>query len=1085
MLVLYQSNRLEHLADGLAALLRSAPPPPLHTQPILVASPGMGTWLQIRLAQSLGVAAGVEFPLPARWLWQQYRKLHQRVPDKSVWDKTPLTWVLWQKLDDILAHPDCRALHDYLGDNTDVVKRYRLCVRLADLFDHYQMHRPDWLQAWAQQKSTVPVPDGQRWQPALWRLLQQWLPSDEARRSILMDAAHWHGLLRTAPAGVLPDKLVLFATGNLSAALLQVLNVFSEHLDVHLFLMNPSPQYWGDIRTHEQVLREQLRHPDTATSLALEIGNPLLASLGEQGKCQLELLLGHWGAPGQEFDLFEEPGDNTLLARVQQDIFALNDGAQTPAVMPESENWRNIALHSCHSAMREVEVLHDRLLGLFANDPTLKPRDVIVMVPDVAPYAPLVEAVFGQRDQAVIPWAVADRTLADDVPLVRAFLTLLKPSLLRFTANEVFDLLDVPALRRRFDIDVEELPILRQWVRDSGIRWGLDAAHRQWLGFPANHQNTWAHGLERLLLAVAAGDDALVWQHTLSLGGVQNSQVALVGKLAALVDTLRRHTHAMARARNATDWQRWLLTLLDDLFDGDDREQLDLEAVRDVISEWVRDQSLAGMQDAVPVEVVHALLTSEFSRASGGQRFLNGAVNICTLMPMRTVPFRVVCLLGMNEKDYPHREHPPGYDLTATYPRPGDRSRRAEDRYLFLEALLSARQHLHVSWCGRDIRTNETLPPSVVVADLVDYIDRAFLPTRRLPIDNKADEVSAAKALLTEHALQPFSRNNFSKARPTQQSYSTLWYGVACNQPQKHFPAPLPPFDMPEHLAAEELARFLVDPAAVFLAQRYRVRLDDRADQLDDDEPQTLSGLERWQLRSESASEQLHDNAELSLAERWWMEGRVPVGPAGDQAMKEQLAAAHDFAMRVKQRWPASVAMKTMTASANGVQVSAVVRDHSDDGAFFWSPSKLFGKFTAKHPWQAQDIIPKRILPAWVNHLLLNVQALPDAARASHGYFEDASIRFAPLERDAAAAQLSALVGLYQQGMQAPAALLPATGWAALAQGDVHATFENEVAASMSARRLYKTMPEQAELQAFAETLWSLLRDTAEVTIND
>src|SRR5690606_11482514 len=461
--------------------------------------------------------------------------------------------------------------------------------------------------------------------------------------------------------------------------------------------------------------------------------------------------------------------------------------------------------------------------------------------------------------------------------------------------------------------------------------------------------------------------------------------VALVGKLAALVDTLRRHTQAMARARNATDWQRWLLALLDDLFDGDDREQLDLEAVRDVIAEWVRDQSLAGMQDAVPVDVVHALLTSEFGRASGGQRFLNGAVNICTLMPMRTVPFRVVCLLGMNEKDYPHREHPPGYDLTATYPRPGDRSRRAEDRYLFLEALLSARQHLHVSWCGRDIRTNETLPPSVVVADLVDYIDRAFLPTRRLPIDKQADAVSAATALLTEHALQPFSRNNFSEARPTQQSYSKLWYGVACNQPEQHLPTPLPPFDMPEHLAAEELARFLVDPAGVFLAQRYRVRLDDRADQLEDEEPQMLSGLECWQLRSESASEQLHGNAELPLADRWWMEGREPGGPAGEQAMKEQRAAAHDFAPRGQPSWPDPIVPTPLSASIDGVQLSAHLRDHSTQGYFFWSPSKLFEKITRKHPWQSQNIIPKRILSAWVNHLLLNVQELPDSARTSYG----------------------------------------------------------------------------------------------------
>src|SRR5690606_17500575 len=163
------------------------------------------------------------------------------------------------------------------------------------------------------------------------------------------------------------------------------------------------------------------------------------------------------------------------------------------------------------------------------------------------------------------------------------------------------------------------------------------------------------------------------------------------------------------------------------------------------------------------------------------------------------------------------------------------RSRRAEDRYLFLEALLSARQYLHVSWCGRDIRSNETLPPSVVVADLVDYIDRAFLPTKRLPIDKNPEEVSAATALLTEHALQPFSRSNFDADKPAQRSYSKLWYQVACHQHEDTPAAPLPAFEMPARLSTDELARFLVDPAAAFLAQRYRVRLDERADQPDDD----------------------------------------------------------------------------------------------------------------------------------------------------------------------------------------------------------------------------------------------------------
>ncbi len=1079
MLTLHQSNRLEHLADALALELGKHPAAPLSEQPILVSSPGMGTWLQIHLAQRLNIAAGLSFPLPARWLWQQYRKLVAQVPDKSVWDKAPLSWVLWQKLDEIVAAPDCAALKTYL-DEADALKRYRLCLRLADLYDQYQMHRPDWLQAWSVGRSPIAVPDGQQWQPALWRMLQHWLPDDQARRSILMDVAHWQKLLAHADVQALPSRLVLFATGNLSAALLQVLQLFAAKINVHLFLLNPSPEYWADLRDQRAVLRESLRAQLTAqqdvqpSELFSDIGNPLLASLGQQGQSQFQLLLGHWEQFEESpLELFELPEGDSLLGAIQADIFALHNGTEQPRPLP----CANISLHSCHSAMREVQVLHDRLLEMFASDPSLKPRDVIVMVPDVTPYAPLVEAVFGQNGQAVIPWAVADRTLADEVPMVRAFLTLLKPSLNRFTANEVLDLLEVPALRKRFDIAVDELPLLREWIQASGIRWGLDAQHRQQLGFVGNAQNTWHAGLQRLLLAVASGDQEHHWQNVLSLGGVQNAQFALAGKLTALIDTLRSHTRAMAHARRAEDWRGVLADMLDQLFDGDDNDQIDLEKIRQTLTAFVHDQTLAGMQTETPVEVLHDVLATEFSRAGGGQRFLSGAVNICTLMPMRTVPFKVVCLLGMNEADYPHREHPPGYDLMQAWPRVGDRSRRAEDRYLFLEALLSARERLYISWCGRDIRSNEALPPSVVVADLIDYIDRAFT-------SDSEDAVSTL--LLTEHSLQPFHARNFSAQHPREQSWSPLWYRVAANQEVDTEDSTLPAPELPTQLTLEELARGLTDPAALFLQQRFRARLGGQEQQLEDDEPLSLSALEKWQLRDQSAAQLLHGDSDLELTERWWLEGRVPPGPAGAQSLHEQVAAAQDFAARIKTHWPVQVESLSLAANLNGVTLSANVPDHSAEGLLFWSASKLMqGSFAKKTPWQAQQIQARRILLPWLRHLLLNTQDLPDTARVSRGWYDDLAIRLAPIAAGQARALLTQLLDYYLQGLRAPLALLPNCAWACLNDIDIDVMFDAEVSASAAASRLLHEAPSLEAVKDYADTLWALLREHGEVTPYD
>jgi len=1072
MLVLHQSNRLENLAASLAALMHVNPPSALAAQPILVASPGMGTWLQVQLAQAHGIAAGYTFLLPARWLWQQYRQLHQQVPERSVWDKAPLTWVLWQHLDEICADPDCAALRNYLGDEQggDALKRYRLCVRLADLYDQYQMHRPDWLQAWAQQRSPVAVPDSQCWQPALWRKLQQWLPDDDARRSILMDARHWQALLSRARAGDLPERLVLFATGNLSAALLQVLQVFGKHCEVHLFIFNPSQEYWGDLESRRAYFRRRLQQPDQSVdeNVFSQQGNPLLATLGEQGRSQLELILGAWDAFDVDLDSFEAPDPTRLLGRLQADIFYLNDGATAPVPLPDA----NISLHACHSAMREVEVLHDRLLDLFAADPTLKPRDVIVMVPDVSPYAALVEAVFG-AEPATLPWAVADRTLAEEVPLVRALLMLLKPSVTRYTANEVFDLLDVAALRRRFGLSVQDLPLLRQWVAEAGIRWGLDAAHRQSLGFPPDERNSWQWGVRRMLLAVAGGEQPLHWQSVLSLGAIQNSQVVLVGQLASLVSSLQRQLRWMLSPRRPREWQAFLLMLLDELFDGDEQDQLDLESVRSAISDWVQDMTLAGVDTPLPVDVVHAVLAAEFGRASGGQRFLAGAINICTLMPMRTVPFKVVCLLGMNENDYPHREHPPGYDLTVQYPRMGDRSRRVEDRYLFLEALLAAREHLYVSWCGRDIRSNESLPPSVVVADMIDYIDRAFDPVAGVP---------AGQSLIVEHSLQPFSRKQFLSAYPAQHSWSSHWYAVATAEGATLESDALPDWGMPDHLDVDALVQFLANPAAACLRERFGVRLAAGIDELDDDEPASLSGLERWQLRNETAAEKLRSPSLLPLAERWWLEGRVPPGPAGAQSLQQEIAVADAFAERVRAQWPAMTDKQTVTVCVENVSLSVTLNDVSADGWVYWSASALFEKAAKKTPWQERLIRPGRILGAWVAHLLLNASVETGEGRVTRGWYEDCAVVFAPLSAATALANLSALLAMYRQGMQGPMAVLPQSAWALEAGLLWEPLYAAERDASLAAIRLLPAQADEAALGQYAALVWRAMRDHLEVT---
>lgn len=1069
MLTLYQSNRLEHLADALAALVRDEPGLPLREQPVLVSSPGMGTWLQIRLARALGVAAGFRFLLPARWLWQQYRHLHgDELPERSAWDKGPLGWMLWQRLDEALADPDCAMLRRYLEDG-DALRRFRLCQRLADLYDQYQMHRPDWLAAWARGDTAGVVPEDQRWQPALWRLLQRWLPADSARRALLLDVENWRRLIAAAGDADLPDRLILFATGNLSAPLVGVLNALAERIPVHLFLLNPSEHLWTDLRTEREQLREMIR-ANAAPEDGLAAGNPLLASLGGQGREQWSLLLALCEPQEPDLDLFEPPAADSVLGRLQYDIFALRDGADAPAPLPAGERGpeasarRSISLNVCHSPMREVEVLHEHLCDLFDADPTLRPQDVIVMVPDVAPYAPLVEAVFGQAGRPRIPWAVADRSLADEVPLVRAFLALLRPSVQRFTASEVLDLLETPALRARFGFAVEDLPLLRRWIAEAGIRWGLDGPHRQRLGFPPLDDNTWLRGLERIMLAVAAGEDTHVWQGVVSLAGITEQQTHLAARLAALVGRLARAERDMGRARTVTAWRDLLGRLLDDLFRTDDAaEGLHLEQIRDALGELVAEHEAVGAAGELPVEVIHEVLASRLRGTGTSQRFLTGAVNVCTLMPMRAVPFRVVCLLGMNETDYPHREHPPGYDLMARHRRFGDRSRRLEDRYLFLEALLSARDRFYVSWVGRDVRSNEPLPPSVVVADLIDTLDRTFTVDGDTP---------ASQHLLTEHPLQPFSPGNFLR-----RGWAPLWHQLAAGTAPARDDGDdvLPPPEPIDALTLDELQRFLLNPAREFLARRLRARLDVDDLVLEDDEPLCLDGLAAWQLRDASVRERLEAPGPLPLLARWRAEGRLPPGSQGEREFIGLARAADEFSRRVASLWPDTATTRSVVLDLDGVRLTADIDGCHDDGWLFWSASAACRRCKARaEGLRALDGPRERpLLACWLRHLMLNTLDLPPAARTGLALFEDLRLRLAPLPAAEARQMLADLLAMFRAGLAAPLAFTARAGWeAAVAEADPLPVFRDHLEADPSGRRLHVTLPDAESLRALGQTLW-------------
>ena len=1027
-LMVWQGNRLEDLRDLVLGWLARQPLAPLENDVFLVQSQGMGQWLKLALAGESGVSAAVSMQLPAQFLWRAYRRVlgEAAVPERSALDREALIWRILRLLPTLQDQPVFAPLQHFLRDDGDGRKRYQLAGKLAELFDQYQVYRADWLLDWqagADQLRLAPdaapsraIPTDQLWQPALWRAVLADIAAQggnpAGRASIHRQFVDALAGLAARPAG-LPRRVVVFGISSLPQQVIEALAALGQHSQVVLVAHNPCQHYWGDLTDRQAVARRLARRRPQARLPALDSlhadNQPLLAAWGRHGRDFLGLL-DRYDQPEDEqaalagvaerIDLFIPPSADTLLGQLQHGMFDLTPPPATPAErLPVAAEDLSVRFHLAHSRQREVEILHDQLLAYCeaaqAAGTPLAPRDMVVMVPDVAAYAPHVRAVFGRippGDPRHLPFTLADRSVRDSAPLLRALDTLLASPHARFTVSEVFDLLDAPALARRFDLPAETLPRLRQWAEQSGIRWGLDAGQRARLALPDGlQQNSWQFGLERLLLGYAVGDGDAWQQRIQPCDEAAGLEVAALGPLAQLIDRLRHWAGVLTEPASPRGWGERLRQLLADfLLPVDDQERRILLRLDSALASWLEACADAGLDDALPLAVVREAWLGGLDDAAPSQHFLAGAVNVCTLMPMRAIPFRVVCLLGMNDGDYPRRQPPSDFDLMAQpgHARPGDRARRDDDRYLLLEALLSARERLYISWVGRNARDNSPQPPSVLIGQLRDVLAAGW----RLAGDDPQRADSGARllaALTCEHPLQPFSPRYFATPPAAGLfTYAHEWRAAhhAAAPAEATLPALLAP--SPATLTLADLTRFLRRPVAHFFARRLRVQFDAGDDSLLEHEPFTLNGLDSYALRERllhalrRGTRDGQDLAKTLAAEagRWQREGLMPLqaGATLFDGLAAQVAPLWLRWQALRARWPQALPPAEVTlALAGSVQLEDWVGERY---------ATLSGEHTIRllalpHPLRhSQGWRLERLLAPWLTHLALNASGQPTAS---------------------------------------------------------------------------------------------------------
>ncbi|MFF3568897.1 exodeoxyribonuclease V subunit gamma [Nocardia jiangxiensis] len=1024
---IHRAERADTLAGELASVLARPLEDPFAAEVVAVGAKGVERWLTQRLAGVLGgdagdgVCANVRFTSVAGLIADVLGAASGIAADADPWAPERMVWSLLRVLDASVGETWCAVPARHLGADDPSGRSYRAGRRFATaagvaaLFDGYATQRPSVIADWAAGADTdgfgAELPADLRWQPQLWRRLRAGIGTPSPAERLSEACAR----LRAEPEIIeLPQRISLFGPSRLSVDQVNVLSVLAEHRDVHVWLVHPSPAMWATLNAVDPAPDAARRSADSS---ALAVAHPLLAALGRDVR-ELQQRVRRMGPA---IDVHHPGGDETIsstvLSRLQAGIRS-DVWPPLPDPMPGDDTVR---LHSCHGPARQVEVLRDVLLGLFAEDPTLEARDVIVLCPDVESFAPLVRAAFGQphadpRSGETATAAsnpahdlrvrLADRTAGTANPVLAVLLALFDLADGRVTVTQVLDLAAAEPVRMRCGFDDDDIERLREWAAETGARWGIGQRQRQAFGLGDFAQNTLNAAVDRILLGVAAGESSEDWLDlALPLEDVDSGDVDLAGRFAEFTDRLAVCVRDLrgptpvdpaGGVRPAHEWAQVLGRALDLLTEVSYANTWQAVQARRELSAALEH----GGDLALRLPDIAALLHSRLAGRSVRTNFRTGELTVCTLAPMRSVPHRVVVLLGLDDEVFPRAGGIDGDDVLARDPHVGERDSRSEDRQLLLEAIMAAGERLVVLHTGADPVTGAHRPPAIPLAELLDVL--------------AAQPGAGLDSVVTRHPLQAFDSRNFDPVRPFSFDAIALAGAQAAagavNPPTSFLPAPLPAAARSD-VELAELISFVEHPVRAFLWQRLGIRVPEEEEEIDERLPIELDGLTKWNMGERMLTARLHGAEPETLRAAEWRRGTLPPFGLGG-AVLDEIESTVDRLVRVARpiHEIPSRSIDIAVDLGEGRLLRGTVADVHDDAVVRTTFSRL---------------APKHRIAAWVRVLALAATERHQSWQAltiGRGRFGRPAWRSVLAAPNGAVAQdiLRELVGLRDLGLSEP-----------------------------------------------------------------
>jgi len=1004
MINVYSHAKLETLASLLAFQIKQTPLDNFfEKETICITNPIVQRWLSVKLAQQNTIEANNDYPLAANLIWKLLKRVGLDCPDVDPLALDALAWKVIYILPSLIDQPDFSVVKHYLKNDYDGVKQWQLAKKIADVFDHYQDLCPE----------SLLTDDNQMepWLNTLWQKIVEDTPNYKLKLIFQFIEKVQAGGINPK---LLPKRIHIFAPSLLPSIVFQFFEKMALITEVNFYVVSPTNHYWGDLTLLKKMAKARLSGNEQASYA--EVGNSLLSSWGKVGQIFHDQLIMSDQVNFIAEDVPFSPA-NTLLQTIQNDVFDLYDARLNQPLKVQNDG--SIKVNACHSKMRECQILHDEMLNLFnhASSNAITPEDILALTPNIVDYAPYIEAVFNpSKNKPYIPWNINDVPIADIAPLYDVFLQLFDLAASRFKQSEILIFLDLKEVQHRFDLSADDVIKIKNWVKQNAIHWGKSAQHKKQLGLPSIELNTWRFGLDRMMASYALGSNEC-FNDFVTVSKIDSTDAETLGKFNQLYEALVHYSQRIAEDKTPTQWQQLINEMLDQLF-TEDLNASAKQTIRDSVEQWLSIMTGLAFDTPISALLVKKVLQEKLQMAAKKIAFMTGGVTFSSMKPFRNIPFKVVFMMGLNEQDFPRKEVKPEFDTLSNSNGVGDLSIAEEDRYLFLETLMSAREKLIFSYVAFSYKDNSPKQPSLLLSELLEYIDERFI------LENNK---KPSTQVVEKHRLQPYSAYYYDETAP--KSYDRFWLKML-KQDQNEEKiktkqwkdwAYLTVEDEPKDLQLDNILYFYKNPSARFVRQNAKVAFNEDNEETDDNEPLALDNLEQYQIKQQITQAVIEQNDIDEVKLRLFRKGALPLSKIGNKSFNVVLAKLQAMLPKLQgvdatDTFSLSFSENISHSKKSVLNLTGQIENlYPNHGIFYIRPGTAKGA---------------DYLTLWIQFLIL--QLVADSHDALAGKATDAFIlsdkKFETFSADqmdveTARVHLESLVAIYQKSLVKPIAL--------------------------------------------------------------